>query len=456
MTRRTLLLALLAPKRPPNVILILTDDQGYGDLSCYGSGDIRTPHIDQLAKEGMRFTDFYAAPICSPSRAALMTGCYPMRVGIPKVLNTNSPNGIDADEKLLPEMLKERGYATALFGKWHLGDRPQFNPLRHGFDEFLGTPGSNDMGTNMDLAMRRAGKAGVALIEGERQIETDPDQAQLAHRYTQRAIEFMERNRTRPFFLYLAHNMPHTPLFASGGFRGKSGRGLYGDVVQEIDSTVGELMAAIKRLNLEGDTLIIFTSDNGPWLIFGDHGGSPEPLRGGKREVLEGGFRVPAIFRWKGRIPAGQVCREMATNMDILPTIAKLAGASLPSHRIDGRDIWPLLEGRRNARTPHEAFFYYYQDELRAVRSGKWKLILPHTDQAVPDPAQIGMGGKRGGVKSVTYTQALFNLESDPKETTDLSANNPDIVKKLAAFAEVMRNDLGDAIVRRKGRNTRV
>ncbi|MBS1828552.1 MAG: sulfatase [Acidobacteria bacterium] len=455
MTRRTLLLALLAPKRPPNVILILTDDQGYGDLSCYGAKDIRTPHIDQLAKEGMRFTDFYAAPICSPSRAALLTGCYPMRVGIPKVLNSNSPNGIADKEKLLPEILKEKGYATAIYGKWHLGDRPQFNPLRHGFDEYFGTPGSNDMGSNMDLAARQAGKAGVALIEGEKQIETDPDQSQLAHRYTARAIQFMERNRSKPFFLYLPHNMPHTPIFATAPFQGKSGRGLYGDVVQEIDSTVGELMAAVKRLNLDNDTLIIFTSDNGPWLIFGDHGGSPEPLRGGKREALEGGFRVPAIFRYKGKIPAGRTCREMASNMDILPTIAKLAGGTLPAHPIDGRDIWPLLEGRKNARTPHEAFFFYYQDELRAVRSGKWKLILPHTDEAVPDPAKIGMGGKRGGVKSVTYQQALFNLETDPKETTDLSSQNPDTVKKLMALVEAMRAELGDSITHRKGSRTR-
>lgn len=442
MTRRALLLALLAPTRPPNVILILTDDQGYGDLSCYGAKDIRTPNIDQLAKEGMRFTDFYAAPICSPSRAALLTGCYPVRVGIPKVLPHNSPTGIAAGETLLPEILKKKGYSTALFGKWHLGDRPQYNPLRHGFDEFFGTPGSNDMGPQMDLELRRAGKAGVALIEGEKQIETNPDQSQLAHRYTERAIQFMERNRDKPFFLYIAHNMPHTPIFATAPFRNRSNRGLYGDVITEIDSTVGELTAAVKRLNLDNDTLIIFTSDNGPWLIFGDHSGSPEPHRGGKREVLEGGFRVPAIFRYKGKIPAGRVCREMATNMDILPTIAKLAGAALPEKPLDGRDIWPLLEGRPNARTPHEAFFYYYQDELRAVRSGKWKLILPHTDQAVPDPAKIGMGGHRGGVQSVTYQQALYNLESDPKERTDLSTQHPAIVKKLTALANTKRKEL--------------
>lgn len=457
MTRRSFLrCAAAAVTRPPNVVLILTDDQGYGDLGCYGARDLRTPHIDRMAAEGVRFTDFYAAPICSPSRAALLTGCYPVRVGIPGVLPPNARSGIDPGEKLLPEILKERGYATAIVGKWHLGERPQYSPLRHGFDEFFGTPGSNDMGSNMDLAARAQGKAGVALIEGDRRIETDPDQSQLTRRYTARAAAFIERNRARPFFLFLSHNMPHTPIFASDAFRGKSRRGLYGDAVEELDWSTGELLATLRRTGLDRDTLVIFTSDNGPWLIFGDHGGSPGPLRGGKREATEGGFRVPAIFRWPGRIPPRRVSGEVATNMDILPTVARLAGAGLPPHPIDGRDIWPLLSAQPGARSPHEAFFYYYEQELRACRSGKWKLVLPHTDRAVPDPARIGRGGVRGEVHTVEYRQALYDLSADPAERNDLSAKHPDIVARLAGLCERARGDLGDSATGRKGAGVRV
>jgi arylsulfatase A-like enzyme len=418
------------------VVLIFADDLGYADLGSYGAKDFRTPRLDRMAAEGMRFTDFYsAAPICTPSRAALLTGCYPKRVGLTKVLGEKATNGIRAGEKLLPEILKEKNYRTAIYGKWHLGLKREFLPLQHGFDEFMGTPASNDMGPNMDLEMRRRGKAGVQWMVGNDVVETDPDQSQLTQRYTKLATDFIRRNRANPFFLYLAHNMPHTPIFASEKFRGRSRRGLYGDVVEELDWSVGEVLDCLKREGLDERTLVIFTSDNGPWLIFGDHGGSAAPLRGGKKQIFDGGLRAPAIFRWPKRIPAGRVSREVAVNFDILPTVTTLAGGKLSRRAIDGKNIWPLLCGARGARSPHEAFYYFYEDELRAVRSGRWKLQLPHTDKQAPDLARVGNGGVRGEVLEETHGAALYDLSQDPGESRDLSARHPDVVQHLTALA---------------------
>jgi len=442
--------------RRPNFVVILTDDQGYSDLSCYGARGFLTPHLDRMAAEGVRFTDFYAAAaICSPARAALLTGCYPQRVGITRVLGPKSEIGIHPSEQLLPELLKAAGYRTALFGKWHLGQLPAFLPLRHGFDEFFGTPGSNDMGSNMDLEARRAGRAGVELMEGEQVKEIDPDQRFLTARYTERALRFIRANRRRPFFLYFAPNMPHTPLFASPRFQGATQRGLYGDVITEIDWAVGEILGCLRTEGLAEDTLVVFTSDNGPWLIFGDHGGSALPFRGGKREAWEGGFRVPGVFWWPGRIPAARTCQQLATQMDLLPTFVRLAGASLPDSIIDGKDIWPLISGASQAVSPHDAFYYYYDYELRACRSGRWKLVLPHTDHAVPDPARIGHGGVRGGVRSVTYPQVLYDLILDPTETTDVSAQNPKVVSRLLNLVEWARQELGDSLTKRSGKGVR-
>jgi len=444
-------------ERPrPNFILILTDDQGYADLGCYGARGFSTPNLDRMAAEGVRFTDFYAAaPICSPARAALLTGCYPQRVGITRVLGPNSESGIHPDEQLLPELLRASGYRTALFGKWHLGRLPKFLPLHHGFDEFFGTPGSNDMGANMEPEARRRGRAGVELMEGDKVIEVDPDQRFLTARYLERALHFIRADRHKPFFLYFAPNMPHTPLFVSPRFKGTTERGLYGDVIAEIDWAVGQILDRLRRDRIAENTLVIFSSDNGPWLIFGDHGGSALPLRGGKREVWEGGFRVPAIFWWPEHIPAARTCQELATQMDIMPTLLRLAGASMPRLSIDGKDIWPLISGVPGASSPHQAFYYYYDYELRACRSGRWKLVLPHTDHAAPDPARIGSGGVRGAVRSVTYHQALYDLILDPAETTDVAPRYPDVVKKLLGHVEWARAELGDTLTNRKGKGLR-
>jgi len=443
-------------ERPPNVVIIFTDDQGYADLGVYGAQGFSTPHLDRMAAEGIRFSNFYvAAPICSPSRAALLTGCYPKRVGITGVIGQREAVGISPGEKLLPEILREQGYRTALYGKWHLGRQREFLPLQHGFDEFFGTPGSNDMGANMDLEARRAGKAGVELIEGNETVEINPDQSRLTAMYTERSLRFIRQNRDRPFFLYLAHNMPHTPLFVSQSRRGVSRRGLYGDVIEEIDWSAGRVLDALHREGIDRQTLVFFTSDNGPWLIFGDHGGSAGPLRGGKKQTFEGGMRVPAIARWPGRIVAGRVSHEVVTAMDILPTVSRLAGGQPPDHPIDGRDIWPLLAGAPGAASPHEAFFYYFEDELRGVRSGKWKLQLPHLDRHSPDPEKIGHGGVRGGIRPERRQLALFDLNSDPGETKDLAERHPDVVRRLLQFAERAREDLGDAIAGKEGRNVR-
>jgi len=436
--------------RPPNVVLIFTDDQGYQDLGCYGSPKIRTPNIDRLAARGMRFTDFYdAAPVCTPSRAALMTGCYAQRVSLPAVIGPDSEIGINGDEITIAELLKDRGYATACIGKWHLGDHPTFLPPHHGFDLYFGLPYSNDMspvpehGSYVPAAMK-ARFPPLPLFRGLEVIETEPDQSQLTRRYTEEAIEFITANQDRPFFLYLPHTMPHTPLFASERFKGRSPRGLYGDVVEEIDWSVGRIIQTLHQLGLEDSTLVIFTSDNGPWLAQGEDGGSALPLRGGKATTFEGGMRVPGVMYWPGTIPAGAFSREMVTTMDLLPTLAGLAGASAPTDRIiDGRDIWPILSGHPNARSPHEELFYYYKNELRAVRSGRWKLIVAHeyVTWPLPDKHRVPL--------------SLYDLSTDIGETVNLAEERPDVVERLQALLERARDDLGDSLTNRQGRNVR-
>ena len=409
----------------PNVVIIFTDDQGYGDLGCYGSESIKTPVIDSMAAEGIRFTDFYsAASICTPSRAGLLTGCYPIRVGMPHVLHPGATGGINADEITLAELLKARGYATACIGKWHLGHRKVFLPTRHGFEEYFGIPYSNDMGATP----KRPNVPPLPLMEGEDVIETDPDQSQLTRRYTERAVSFIKRNKDRPFFLYLPHTMPHVPLFASAAFTGKSARGLYGDVIEEIDWSVGEILKTLKNLDLDEKTLVIFTSDNGPWLGKGDRGGSAGPLRSGKFMVYEGGYRVPCVMCWPGKIPAGKVCTEMASMIDLLPTIAPLAGAAAPADRIiDGKDIWPLMTARPGAKTPHEAYFYYCFHRMEAVRRGDWKLRIAN----FPSRGD-GKAGK----------PELYNLRDDLGEKNNLAREHPDIVADLRTRMEVFEKDI--------------
>jgi len=411
----------VAHAQKPNFILIFTDDQGYQDLGCYGSPNIATPNLDRMAAEGTRFTDFYVgAQVCSASRAALMTGSYPDRVGVLGVFFLNRRRqGLNPDEETVAEVLKAAGYATACIGKWHLGDEPEFLPTRQGFDSYFGIPYSNDM------SIRRNGKRGPPLMRDEKIIEHPAVLATLTKRYTEEAVRFIEKNRKKPFFLYLPHTMPHVPLAASKRFKGTSKRGLYGDVIEEIDWSVGTILETVKRLGLDDNTLVMFTSDNGPWLSMGANGGCALPLRDGKFTTYDGGMRVPCLVRWPGHVPAGSVCNELAATIDVLPTFAALAGAKRHSnHKIDGYDITPLLEGRPGAKTPHEAYFY----RLDVVRSGPWKLMLKGRSTVKSRPA--------GPFPS------LYNIETDVSETENLAAEHPEIVARLTRLIEAHRADI--------------
>ncbi len=449
----------LAADTPPNVVLIFCDDLGYADIGPFGAKGYETPHLDRLSREGIRFSRFYVAQaVCSASRAALLTGCYPNRIGIRGALGPQSEIGISDDEVTIAEIVKQRDYATAIFGKWHLGHHPQFLPVRHGFDEYYGLPYSNDMWPNhpelssLKQQERRRRFPELPMIEGDQVANpevTANDQTQLTTQYTERAVRFIDRQKDQPFFLYLAHSMPHVPLFVSDKFDGSTQRGLFGDVISEIDWSVGQVIEAITRNGLGERTLVIFTSDNGPWLSYGDHCGSAAPLREGKGTSWEGGVREPFIARWPGKIPAGAECREPVMTIDLLPTIAGLVGAKLPDHKIDGLDIWPLLAGQPGAKSPHESFYFYYADnELQAVSSGKYKLYLPHTYRTL-----AGRPGGTGGLP-VQYEQRtlnspeLYDLEADVGETTDVAGQYSQVVEQLLAIAEEARSDLGDSLTK--------
>ncbi len=438
--------------RLPNFVIVLADDQGYGDLGCFGSPDLRTPNIDRMAQEGIRFTSFYVAQaVCSASRTGLLTGCYPNRVGILGALGPASRQGIHDNELLISEVVRKRGYATAVFGKWHLGHHPQFLPLRHGFDEYFGLPYSNDMWPNHPSVRTFPP---LPLIEGEKTVQVQPDQTQLTTWYTEHAVRFIEKNKDRPFLLYVPHSMPHVPLHVSAKYRGTSSRGLYGDVIAEIDWSVGQILNALARHGLERNTLVIYTSDNGPWLSYGDHAGSAGPLREGKGTTFEGGMRVPCVMRWPGRVPAGSVCGELAATIDLLPTIARLVGVDLPGDRIiDGRDLGPLISAQPSAVTPHDAYYYYWGRELQAIRSGRWKLHFPHKYTSLAD-------ARGGGGKPVPYVQKeigreLFDLESDVGETTNVAEKHPEVVERLEQLAQRARDDLGDSRTKREGKGVR-
>ncbi len=438
-----------APTATPNVVFIYADDLGYGDLACYGQKKWKTPHLDQLAKDGVRFTDFYVAQaVCSASRTALLTGCYPNRVGIFGALGPASKNGIHRQETLISDLLQLRGYATACFGKWHLGHHPEFLPTRHGFDVYFGLPYSNDMWPKHPTAKF----PDLPLIDGEKIIEYNPDQTKLTTQYTERAVDFIAKNKARPFFLYVAQSMPHVPLFVSEKHRGKSGAGLYGDVIEEIDWSVGQIRAALKQHGLTERTLVVFASDNGPWLSYGNHGGSAGPLREGKGTSFDGGMREPFLAAWPGVIPAGSVCREPAMNIDVLPTIADFVGAPPGSLPIDGKSIRPLLEGQSGAKSPHEALYFYWGRELQAVRSGPWKLHVAH-EYRHPDPP--GADGKPGKQIMRKLPKSLFNLEKDIGEATDVAAENPQVVARLEKLMATMREDLGDSLTRVQGKGAR-
>ena len=441
--------------RQPNVVLFFIDDLGYADIGSFNPNKAAmgysTPNLDRMAAEGIRLTSFYVPQaVCSASRAALMTGCYSNRVGISGALDHKADYGINANETTLGEVFKSRGYATAIYGKWHLGHHPQFLPTRNGFDEYFGLPYSNDMWPNHPINKNYYPE--LPLIENDKVIQLMPDQSQLTTQYTERAVSFIERNKANPFFLYVPHTMPHVPLFVSDKFKGKTKRGLFGDVIEEIDWSVGQVLATLKRLKLDDNTLVIFTSDNGPWLSYGNHAGSAKPLREGKGTEMEGGVRVSFIARWPGKIPAGAVSREPVMSIDLLPTLAKLIGANVPQdHIIDGLDIWPILSGKK-AKSPHDALYFYWGKELQAVRAGKWKLHLPHTYRFIE---QAGGEGKPGKDTYPKLELSLFDLEADIGETTNLADKHPEVVKQLMVFVERAREDLGDSLTKREGKNIR-
>ncbi|BCM90142.1 arylsulfatase [Abditibacteriota bacterium] len=449
-----------AKERPPNVVIILTDDQGYADVGCFGAKGLTTPNLDQLAREGRRFTNFHVPqPICTASRAGLITGCYPSRIGFKGALGPNSKIGISDGETTLPQIFKAKGYATGMVGKWHLGDAPQFLPTQRGFDEYFGLPYSHDMWPRHPEFPQSYPP--LPLIEGTKVINPDlqpSDLTQLTTMYTERAVSFIDRNKDRPFFLYLAHNLPHVPLFVSDKFKGKSQRGLYGDVIEEIDWSVGEVTKALARNHLDKNTLVIFATDNGPWLSYGDNAGSAYPLREGKHTNWEGGTRVPCIMRWPGKIPAGTVSGDMAMTIDLLPTLAHQLDVPLPKHSIDGVDIWPLMSGQPGARNPHKAYYFYYgNNELQAVTSGdgKWKLILPHTYVTL-NGRPGGTGGKPAPYDNRTIERAeLYDLVNNENESHDVATQHPDVVERLQRDAENAREELGDGLTHRIGKGVR-
>jgi arylsulfatase A-like enzyme len=412
----------------PNFVIIFADDQGYQDVGCFGSPTIKTPHLDGMAAEGMKFTDFYSAcSVCSPSRAALMTGCYPPRVGVTKVLFRRDNIGLNPREVTVADVLKGQGYATACVGKWHLGHLPEFLPTSNGFDSYFGIPYSNDMDgvkgkdRNLDRTWREKDYSpwDVPLIRDKEVIEQPAVQTTLTERYTDECVKFIRKNKDKPFFLYMPHTMPHVPLFVSDDFYVKDVFKAYKATIEQIDDSVGQILAALKKAGVDKNTLVIFTSDNGPWLSKKHHAGSALPLRDGKFTTYEGGMREPCIMRWPDRIPAGKVCSEICGTIDVLPTFARLAGAAVPADRvIDGKNIWPLMAGRPSAKSPHKAYFYYRGTTLEAVRSGRWKL--------------------RRSKKKIE----LYDLGADISEKNNLAENHPDIVKRLTSTMEEFDTEL--------------
>jgi arylsulfatase A-like enzyme len=439
-----------AAQRQPNVVIILADDQGYADVGTFGAEGFATPNLDRMANEGMRFRSFYASEaVCSASRASLLTGCYAPRVSIQGALMPWSTVGLNPDEVTIAEILKKKGYATGIFGKWHLGHHREFLPLQQGFDEYFGLPYSNDMWPRgYDGATgKKTSYPPLPLIEGNAavgEVSSLEDQNRLTTMYTERAVKFIEKNKGRPFFLYVPHSMPHVPLGVSAKFRGKSKQGLYGDVIMEIDWSVGEILSALKKFGLDEHTLVIFASDNGPWLNFGNHAGSAGPLREGKGTAWEGGVRVPCIMRWPGRIPKGTSCDSIAATIDLLPTIAAITGAPLPKKPIDGVNILPLLEGKNNAN-PRGNFLYYYEGELQAARMGRWKLHFPHTYRLYAGfpPGNDGQPGLTGSGKTGVE---LYDLMNDIGERQNMADQNPDMVTGIRVLGEQARMELGDRI----------
>lgn len=447
----------------PNVILILMDDLGYGDLECYGGFPYHTPNINTLANQGVRFTDFYAAQaVCSASRAAFLTGCYPNRIGISGALSPFSEIALNPEEETIASLLKAKGYKTAMFGKWHLGQQAPFLPLSYGFDEFVGLPYSHDYwpvdydGKPADPSTPRGKWPTLRIIEGNMAgmpINTLQDASQLTTLYTEKAVDFITRNKKKPFFIYLAHNMPHVPLAVSPKNQRRGRGGMYGDVMGEIDWSVGEIMKALRNNKLEKNTLLIFTSDNGPWLTFGNHAGSSGGLREGKGTAWEGGVRVPCIIRWPEKVKPA-VCNSLAAAMDILPTVVSVCKANLPRKTIDGINIFPLLTNEEeNLR---EEFVYYYDRcSLKGIRKGQWVLTFPCVSQTYKKITAINNNGWPGSYATDSVKLALYDLRTDPGETLDVKEKYPEVVIELNALANRYRSELGDDLTQQKGYGVR-
>lgn len=444
----------------PNFVVVFIDDMGYGDIGTQGATGWTTPNLDKMAAEGMRFTNFYSAqPVCSASRAGLLTGCYPNRIGISGALFPYDTVGINSNEITIAEMLKEKGYATAIYGKWHLGHHKQFLPLQNGFDEYVGIPYSNDMwplsntGEKLPEGHGRLSYPDLPVMKDNDVLFTITNwkgQDTLTTLYTEKAVDFINRNADKPFFLYVPHSMAHIPLGVSDKFRGKSEQGVYGDVMMEIDWSVGEIEKALQENGIAENTVIIFTTDNGPWLNFGNHAGSAGGLREGKTTSWEGGQRVPFIIKWPAGVPAGTICNKLACAIDILPSFAKLAGTSLPDLKIDGVDISELWNGNLEANPRDNILFYYGKNNLNAVRKGNWKLVLPHTWQSYnTKPGMDGEGGPR--IRKTVETPELYNMMRDPGEQYNVIEYFPEKAAEIMPLVEAARKELGDLNVGLEG-----
>ena len=436
----------------PNFIVVFCDDMGYADIGPFGAEGYDTPHLNRMAREGITFTDFYVGrSFCTPSRAALMTGCIPTRVGIGGNFGPKSTTGLNPDEVTIAEVAKTQGYATACFGKWHLGHRREFLPSNQGFDEFFGIPYSNDMWPfhpgvrHLPMEQRIKRWPHLPLYEGTQIINQQvmpADQVNLTRQLADRATKFIRQHKDESFLIYLPSPQPHVPLFVSQHYKGKTERGLYGDVVSEIDWAVGQILQTLQDTGIDEKTCVVFTTDNGPWLSYGDHAGSAKPLREGKGTNFEGGFRVPCIMRWPGQIPSGRKCSEVAGTIDLLPTFAALSGALLPANKIDGKNIIDLMTGKTGAKSPHEAFYHYDGgNRLVAVRSGRWKLMFPQTYRTITEPGRDGIPGKS---EQRSIPLSLFDLQTDIGETTNVAQQHRDVVERLTKLADDMRAKLGD------------
>ena len=460
------LVALFAPlqeeganTRPPNVVIVFTDDQGWGDLSCYGSTEIPTPNIDRLAQEGIRFTDFYVSqPVCSASRASLLTGCYANRVGIRGALVPSTKFGLDPNEHTIAEVVKPLGYQTACYGKWHLGHLEPFLPTRQGFDEYQGIPYSNDMWPGHPESPKAWPRLPWYGNDGpEEWIDDLDDQQLITRRLTTLAVDFIHRNANAPFLLYVPHAMPHVPLGVGPMFRQSSMFGPYADVIKEIDWSVGQIVKALEEEQILDETIVIFASDNGPWLNYGDHAGTTGGLREGKGTTFEGGVRVPMVARYPSLIPAGTTCSTPCMTIDILPTIVELTGGEAPAHTIDGTSIVQQLKGEADAPAPHEALYFWYRNnELQAMRMGKWKMHFPHGYRSLEGRPAGNNGRPVKYTYNIPIAYSLYDLETDPTESENVLDANPGIVAKMKAMADQKRMELGDTLTSIEGTEIRV